>query len=75
MFERIEIDPMVCNGKPVVRGTRIPVAVVLDVLAAGQTWDSVLRSYPELVREDIEAVLTYARGAIEHTDITPAAKG
>ena len=34
MFERIEIDPKICNGKPVVRGTRIPVAVVLDALAA-----------------------------------------
>jgi uncharacterized protein (DUF433 family) len=66
--ERIEINPRVCNGKPVVKGTRIPVSVILDQLASGETWDSILGGYPELTREDIQAAIRYAQGAVEHTD-------
>ena len=51
MLARIEIDPRVCNGKPVIKGTRIPVSVILEQLAAGETWDSLLGGYPELLRE------------------------
>ena len=69
MFDRIEIDPRVCNGNPVIRGTRIPVAVVLDHLAAGETWESILDGFPELTREDISATLVFAREFIEHTEI------
>jgi uncharacterized protein (DUF433 family) len=69
MLHRIEINPRVCNGKPVIRGTRVPVAVILDLLAAGQSWESVLTSYPELSREDIEAALRYAKDTIERTEI------
>ena len=72
MLNRIEIDPRVCNGNPVVRGTRIPVAVILDHLAAGESWDSILRGFPELSREDIAAALVFAREFIEHTEIVPA---
>jgi len=58
MLGRIEIDPRVCNGKPVIRGTRIPVSVILEQLAAGETWDCLLKGYPELKRDDIcEALL------------------
>ncbi len=53
--DRIEIDPKVCNGKPVIRGTRIPVSVILEQIAEGETWDSLLTGYPELKREDIRA--------------------
>lgn len=73
MFDRIEINPRVCNGNPVVCGTRIPVAVILDHLAAGESWDSVLRGFPELSREDIAAALLFARQFIEHTEIVPVA--
>jgi uncharacterized protein (DUF433 family) len=72
MFERIEIDPRVCGGKPVVRGTRIPVTVILDQLAAGEAWDSILRGYPELTPEDIRAALQYAKASIEHREVFPA---
>jgi len=56
MLERIEIDPRRCGGTPVVKGTRIPVAVILDQLAGGETWQSLLEGYPDLTREDIQAV-------------------
>jgi uncharacterized protein (DUF433 family) len=67
--ERIELDPRVCNGKPVIKGTRIPVTVILEQLAEGKTWDSILSGYPELAREDIHAALHYARASIDHTDL------
>ncbi len=75
MLQRIEIDPRRCGGTPVVKGTRIPVAVILDQLAAGETWDSVLAGYPELTREDIQAVLMFAKASVEHTQIIPADAG
>jgi uncharacterized protein (DUF433 family) len=73
MLDRIEIDPRRCGGSPVIRGTRIPVAVLLDQLAAGETWESLLKGYPELDPEDIRAVLKFAKSSIEHTEIVPAA--
>lgn len=73
MTDRIELNPRVCNGKPVIRGTRIPVSVILDCLAVGESWEELLKGYPELTREDIAAALTYAKDSIEHTDILPIA--
>lgn len=52
--ERIEIRPRVCNGKPVIKGTRIPVTVILEQLADGQNWDALLKGYPEIMEEDIK---------------------
>ncbi len=75
MFERIEINPRRCGGTPVVTGTRIPVAVILEQLAAGETWQSLLEGYPELSREDIQAVLLFAKASVEHTEILPAQAG
>jgi len=71
MTDRIEINPRVCNGEPVIRGTRIPVAVILDHLSAGTTWESLLDGFPELTRDDISAALVFAREFIEHTEIVP----
>ena len=73
MSDRIEVNPRVCNGNPVIRGTRIPVAVILDHLAAGETWEAILKGFPELTREDISAALVFARDFIEHTEIVSAA--
>ncbi len=69
MEDRIEINPRVCGGQPVIKGTRISVAAVLEQLAAGESWDLLLRGYPELTRADIQAALDYARHAILHTEI------
>jgi uncharacterized protein (DUF433 family) len=60
MSERISIDPDVCNGRPVIQGTRITVQTVLEFLAAGDSIDDVLEEYPGLTRVDVHACLDYA---------------
>ena len=69
LFERIEIDPKICNGKPVIKGTRIPITVVIEQIAEGESWESILTSYPELSREDIQAALRYARAFLDHSEL------
>jgi uncharacterized protein (DUF433 family) len=56
----ISVDPNVCHGQPCVAGTRIPVSVVLDNLAAGIPQDEILGSYPRLTAEGIQACIAYA---------------
>ncbi len=58
--ERITVDPLVCHGRACIRGTRIMVSVVLDNLAAGESEQQILRSYPSLTTEDIKAAIGYA---------------
>ena len=58
--ERIEVDPEILAGKPVVRGTRIAVELLLELLAAGEPEGEILENYPGLTREDILACLAYA---------------
>jgi uncharacterized protein (DUF433 family) len=71
-FNRIEINPSVCNGKPVIRGTRIPVSVILEQIAEGESWDVLLAGYPELHREDIQAALSYATASLDHAEVRAA---
>ena len=59
-FERITTDPKVFGGKPCVRGLRFPVSRLLGLLAAGQTPEEILSSYPYLEAEDIQAAIQYA---------------
>jgi uncharacterized protein (DUF433 family) len=68
-MDRIELNPKVCNGKPVIKGTRIPVSVILEQIAEGETWDKLLAGYPELKKEDIQAALLYARASLDHTEV------
>jgi uncharacterized protein (DUF433 family) len=58
--ERISVDPNVCHGKACIKGTRIMVSVVLDNLAAGEPAERILKNYPTLTREDLQAALQYA---------------
>ena len=60
LSERIVVDPEILAGKPVIRGTRLAVEFILELLAAGQTETDLLTSYPGLTREDILACLSYA---------------
>lgn len=69
LMDRIELNPKVCNGKPVIKGTRIPVSVILEQIAEGETWDMLLTGYPELKKKDIQAALLYARASLDHTEI------
>ena len=59
--DRIESDPLILRGKPCVKGTRIPVALVLGYLAAGRTADQVVDQFPDLTVADVAATLEYAR--------------
>jgi uncharacterized protein (DUF433 family) len=60
LSDRIVADPEVLAGKPVIRGTRLAVEFILELLAAGQSESDLLRNYPGLTREDILACLSYA---------------
>ncbi len=60
MSSRIRIDPEILGGKPVIRGTRLAVEFILELLAAGQTEQELLVNYPGVSREDILACLSYA---------------
>lgn len=72
--EYITVDPAVCHGRACIRGTRIPVSVVLDSLAAGATGESLRQSYPTLPLEAVPAALAYAAELARERVVTlPAA--
>ncbi|MBY8961674.1 DUF433 domain-containing protein [Flavobacterium sp. D11R37] len=58
--ERITIDEKICNGKPTVRGKRISVQTILEFLAAGESKEEILKQYPSLEAEDIDACIKFA---------------
>lgn len=60
LLRRISIDPNVCFGKPCIRGHRIWVSLILDLLASGMTTEQILEDYPQLTAEDIRACIAYA---------------
>ncbi len=60
MMDRIEINPKICHGKPVIRGTRIMVATILGALGAGNSPEDVLSDYTGLTLQDIQAALAFA---------------
>jgi uncharacterized protein (DUF433 family) len=66
--DRIVIDPRVMLGKPVIRGTRIPVELIVRKLGEGATEADLLDGYPALTREDIQAALAYAADALAHEE-------
>ena len=59
--DRVESDPLILRGKPCIRGTRIPVALILGYLAAGKSTREVIEQFPDLVDADVAAALQYAR--------------
>ena len=60
MAHRIDIHPNICNGRPVIVGTRIPVQTIMEFLGAGDSIDEVLEAYPALEREDVYACIQFA---------------
>jgi len=60
MIERITANPRILGGKPIIRGTRISVEFILDLLASNVSEEEILEDYPHLTREDIQACLRYA---------------
>ena len=65
----IIVDPKICSGKPVIRGTRIMVRNILGMVAGGYTVDRILSAYPELTREMVQAVLEYAAAVIDEEQV------
>jgi len=63
--ERIAIDPNILVGKPVVKGTRLAVEFIIDLLAQGWSESEILKNYPGLTREDIRACLSYASAVLQ----------
>lgn len=72
LMERISVDPQVCHGQPCIKGTRIMVYLVLELLEAGLDPDKIIQEYyPQLGRQDIEACLHYAAGLIRDAEYVP----
>jgi uncharacterized protein (DUF433 family) len=65
-MNRILVDPDICNGQPVIRGTRISARTVLEFLGAGDSIDDVLAEYPSLTREDVLACLEFSAEMMSH---------
>jgi len=59
LLDRISVDPNVCFGKPCIKGTRIWVSLILDLLADGMLFEEILQEYPTLTIEDIRAAIAY----------------
>ena len=70
IVERIVIDPRIQHGKPVIRGTRVPVARVIAELAGGMTREEVMREY-DITAEDVAAALAYAADLVEGDEFHP----
>ena len=68
IMDRIVVDSEVLSGKPVIKGTRIPVYLIIELLANGMTEKEVLRQYPTLKKEDIKAALLYASKCVENEE-------
>ena len=63
--ERIIIDPEICHGKPIIKGTRIMVSLILEWLEAGKSFKEIIKAYPKLTKDDISAAIRYARKFLE----------
>lgn len=73
--DRIELNPKIMLGKPVIRGTRIPVELVVRKLAEGADEKALLQAYPRLTMSDIQAALRYAADSLAHEEVLLSAAG
>ena len=72
MINRISVDANICHGQPCIRGTRIMVYLILELLEAGLTPDQIIQDYyPQLTKQDIEACLHYAASLIRDSEFVP----
>jgi len=65
LMKRIEINPDIMFGKPVIKGTRLPVEIIVEKVAYGSSFDEILKQYPFLKKEDIQAALLYAAKSLK----------
>jgi len=74
LLERIEINPQILAGKPVIKGTRISVELILRMLSQGISVEEILEEYPHLTEEDVKAALAYAAEALAVEEVLPLVK-
>ena len=77
LLERITVDPEIFGGKPIVRGMRVSVELILSLLVQGETWENLCDDYPDIEPEDIQACLAYAHAVManDSLDTVEVAKG
>ena len=68
MGEHIEVNPKILGGKPVIKGTRIPVYLILELLSAGYDFKRIIEAYPSLTEEDIKAAVNYAAQIVKNEE-------
>ncbi|MHA1360028.1 MAG: DUF433 domain-containing protein [Candidatus Helarchaeota archaeon] len=66
---RISIDPEICHGKPCIKGTRIPVYLILEMLEYGLSFKEILEEYPHITVDDIKACIKFAKALINNEEI------
>lgn len=69
LLRRITANPEIFGGKPIIRGMRISVELILSLVAQGETWEAILEDYPDLEPDDIRACLAYAHAVIAHDSL------
>jgi uncharacterized protein (DUF433 family) len=69
LLDRIEVNPKVLVGKPVIRGTRISVELIFELLAGGWSFDDIRQNYPQVTLEDIRACFAYAQRMVEDEEV------
>lgn len=74
-IKRIVVDPNIMVGKPIIKGTRIPVDAIIKRIADGMNLDEIIEEYPNLTKEDIKAALLYTIEMLRGEDIIPLIKG
>ncbi len=69
MLERIEINSSILSGKPIIKGTRISVEFILELLSSGMSTESIIKEYPHLSKQDILAAVNYAANIVKREEI------
>jgi uncharacterized protein (DUF433 family) len=73
-MDRIEINPSILAGKPIIHGTRIPVELIIKLVAQRWTDEQIIKEYPMLKKEDIQAALYYAEKLVQNEEVYPVLK-
>ena len=74
-LKRIVIDPKILVGKPIIKGTRIPIAFIVRLVGLGMSFEEILADYPDLTKEDILAAFLYTAAVLRNDDIFPLVEG
>ena len=75
LMEHIEINPKILAGKPIIHGTRIPVELIIKLIAQGWVDKDIIKEYPSLKKSDVRAALLYAEKLVEEEEVYPILAG